>query len=117
MLFPIAACAFPSLCAATRTVKSPKFGIHVNTQLIENGTHFKTRTEETLYACATVCANEEHCCSANYKTESHQCDLFTSCCTSENKLLESEGVHIIIKTPMPGLCFLLLMKKEKEIRN
>lgn len=47
-LFPIAACMFLSLCAATRTVKSQKFGIHLNTQLKENGTHFKKSTKDSL---------------------------------------------------------------------
>ncbi|XP_063415919.1 fibrinogen C domain-containing protein 1-like [Mytilus trossulus] len=61
-------------------------------------------TQETLYSCATVCANEENCCSASFKTESQQCDLFRSCCTSEDQLLEIEGVHVVNKTPMPVDC-------------
>ncbi|XP_063423706.1 microfibril-associated glycoprotein 4-like [Mytilus trossulus] len=98
--FPIAACMFLSLCAGTRTVKSQNFKIHLNTQLKENGTHFMKKTELTLYSCATVCANEEDCCSASFKTESRQCDLFSSCDTTEDQLLEIAGVHTIQKTPL-----------------
>lgn len=76
-------------------------------------THFKKSTKETLYSCATVCANEEDYCSASFKTESRKCNLFSSCGTTEDQLFEIAGVHTLKKTPISGMYFFVKNAKEK----